>query len=121
MSFRLTNADYSERHLQSLTRPYRCVSSPGLRRGSNVPPAGLDRYEAAIEAAERQHALLLTETFRVELLAIMRASIDPAQTLGLGFTLYRQALLHGDTSLCVEVLEKATRGMLAENDAEVTA
>ena len=102
-----------------MTRPERCVSSPGLRRVCESAPASTDSFEAAIRAAERQHALLLTETFRVELLAVMRISPRPAETLGLGFTLYRQALVHGDTSLCVEVLEKATQAIRESADAEV--
>ncbi|HRH93623.1 MAG TPA: hypothetical protein PKV72_03780 [Candidatus Peribacteria bacterium] len=90
-----------------------------MRRVCESAPASTDSFEAAIRAAERQHALLLTETFRVELLAVMRISPRPAETLGLGFTLYRQALVHGDTSLCVEVLEKATQAIRESADAEV--
>jgi hypothetical protein len=63
-------------------------------------------------SVEQQLGLPLTATFRDELAELMAQSDTPEVILRLGTAIYDQAIRSGDTSVCVEVLQRAARPYL---------
>lgn len=79
------------------------------------------RYADAIREAEQQMSLVLTETCRSELLALLAASANPDTTLKGCMNVYEQAIRCGDTSVSFLTLQHAARPIVEPADYEQTA
>lgn len=88
---------------------------------SEYPPV-TDVLTAGHAAAsiEQQLGLPFTATFRDELAELMAQSDTPDVVLRLGTAIYDQAIRSGDTSVCIEVLQRAARPYLTRPAESVT-